>query len=418
MLQHFFHNPAIFCDSPCVSVPGERTGIAFHVQGAAVKKPLFVFALVCVAGSICLAAPANAQAPQPPADKTAGEFFKNVQVLKDLPASEFTNGMWFIAGSLGVPCQHCHVAANERDDKQAKLTARKMIQMTRDLNAANFGGKQVVTCNTCHQGSIKPNGVPKFWGKAYNTPEQVAAYLKERQPGPPTAQPGTAAQPTPAPAAVETLPSVETILANYRKAIGTTPITSMRLTAELDADVSPQPVHIEINRILPDKVEQILNTQGATFRQIVNGDRGWNIGPNGTTDLPPAQIAALKTNAGFSVFKLANPDNVKKVIGIEKIGDRSYYVAESLVATNRILFYFDAQTGLLFKSHLEVTTPLGMYPADTVYGDYREDHGIKMPYLLTLSGTSGGARYKFTEIQFNVPVDPKRFEAPPPASPK
>jgi photosynthetic reaction center cytochrome c subunit len=389
----------------------------FHIEGATVRKAFVLFALASLSGALYLAASANAQAPaQPPADKTAGEFFKNVQVLKDVPASEFTNGMWFIAGSLGVPCQHCHTAANESDDKQAKLTARKMIQMTRDLNAANFGGKQVVTCNTCHQGSIKPNGVPKFWGKQYTDPDQFAAYLKERQPGPPATQPASATAPTAAPPSTESLPSVETVLANYRKAIGTTPVTSMHLTAESDADVMQQPVHLEMNRILPDKIEQILNAPGGPFHQIVNGDNGWNIGPAGATAMPPAQIAGLKTNAGFSPFKIPNPDSLKTVTGVEKIGGHSYFVVESHVAKNRTLFYFNTQTGLLYKSHLEVVTPLGMYPADTVYEDYRENNGVKMPYSLVLSGTSGGVRYKFTDIQINVPVDPKKFD-PPPAKP-
>lgn len=391
--------------------------IQFAIQGATVRRAIFLLALALLVGAIYLSDSARAQAPaQPPADKTAGEFFKNVQVLKDVPASEFTNGMWFIAGSLGVPCQHCHVAANESDDKQAKLTARKMIQMTRDINAANFGGKQVVTCNTCHQGSIKPNGVPKFWGKAYNTPDQIAAYLKERQPAPPSAQAGPAAQRIPAAASAENLPSVETILANYRKAVGTTPVTSMHLAAQLDADVMQQPVTLEMNRILPDKVEQILNSPGGPIHQIVNGDHGWNIGPAGTNPMVPAQIAGLKSNAGFSPFKIPNPDNLKTVTGIEKIGDHSYFVVESRVAKNRTLFYFDTQTGLLYKSHLEVVTPLGTYPADTVYEDYRDINGVKMPYSMILSGTSGGVHYKFTDIQINVPVDPKKFD-PPPAQP-
>ena len=39
-------------------------------------------------------------------EKTAGEVMKNVQVLKDAPASEWNSVMFFIAGSLGVGCEH------------------------------------------------------------------------------------------------------------------------------------------------------------------------------------------------------------------------------------------------------------------------------------------------------------------------
>lgn len=382
------------------------------------KKSHFVVALASLLGVFYFASLAGAQTPAPPADKTAGEFYKNVQVLKDIPASDLTNSMWFIAGSLGVPCQHCHTGANDSDDKQTKLTARKMIQMTRDLNATNFGGKQVVTCNTCHQGSIKPNGIPKFWGKPYTPPDQIAAYLKERQPG----ATATAAAAQPTPASVENLPSVESVLTNYRKAVGTTTVTSIHLTAELDADLAPS-THLEVSKVLPDKLEleQVAITPAGKVRQVINGDHGWNITPAGTSELSPPQVAGLKSNPAFSPFKIPNPEKLEKVTGIEKIGDRSYYVVEMHAAKNRILFYFDTQTGLLYKSHLEVTTPLGTYPADTVYEDYREDHGVKMPYSMTVSGTSGGARFKYTEIQINVPVDPKKFDAPqtqPAAPPK
>jgi hypothetical protein len=47
--------------------------------------------------------------------------------------------------------------------------------------------------------------------------------------------------------------------------------------------------------------------------------------------------------------------------------------------------------------------------------------GIKLPYSLVSMGTSGGARYKFSAIELNVPVEHKLFELPPaspPSSPK
>ncbi len=384
------------------------------------RKTLVLFALVSLAPALYFAASVSAQspAPQPPPDKTAGEFFKNVQVLKDVPASEFTNGMWFIAGSLGVPCQHCHTAANESDDKQAKLTARKMIQMTRDINAANFGGKQVVTCNTCHQGSIKPNGAPNYWGKDNKTPEQIAAYMKERQPGPRPGQPASATPPvSPASAPGQALPSVETVYENYRKAIGTTPVTSMHMIATVDPDLGP-PINIEIYAVMPDKIEQTVSSQGFKARQLVVGDRGWNMTPNGTVDISPDQVKVFKSsNPAVAPFRVTTPPTPRTVTGIEKIGDHSYYVLEAHIGNTRVRDYFDTQSGLFYKTHGDVTTPLGTYPFETVYSDYHDVNGVKLPGATASFGTSGGLRYKFTEIQVNVPVDPKHFE-PPAAPPK
>ena len=60
------------------------------------------------------------------------------------------------ASSLGVRCDFCHVAENEKfelDDKREKQTARRMITMVADINQANFEGRTTVTCLTCHRGS-------------------------------------------------------------------------------------------------------------------------------------------------------------------------------------------------------------------------------------------------------------------------
>src|SRR6266446_6315810 len=68
--------------------------------------------------------------PAAPGTKLAEEEFKNIQALKGIPAEQVIPSMQFIAASLGVECEYCHVAhANEKDDKKPKVTARKMINM-------------------------------------------------------------------------------------------------------------------------------------------------------------------------------------------------------------------------------------------------------------------------------------------------
>src|SRR5215510_4573210 len=103
---------------------------------------------------------AQVQTPQPP--RTAGQAFKNIQVLKDMPASQLQGAMSFMAASLGVECSHCHTPpAMEKDEKPAKQTARRMLVMMNDINK-NFGDKILVNCATCHRGSTKPTAMPPF----------------------------------------------------------------------------------------------------------------------------------------------------------------------------------------------------------------------------------------------------------------
>ena len=69
--------------------------------------------------------------------------------------------MQFIAASLGVECEYCHVEhANEKDDKKTKVTARKMINMMMAINKDNFEGHREVTCYSCHRGAKEPVGTP------------------------------------------------------------------------------------------------------------------------------------------------------------------------------------------------------------------------------------------------------------------
>ena len=105
-------------------------------------------------------APAMAQEGSTP--KTAGEVYKNIQVLKDLPAPQLMEVMHSFSHSLGVKCSFCHVeGAFDKDDKHEKVVARKMIQMATEINTQHFKGEMRVTCWTCHRGSTEPEAKPK-----------------------------------------------------------------------------------------------------------------------------------------------------------------------------------------------------------------------------------------------------------------
>ena len=93
---------------------------------------------------------------------TAGEKFKNVQVLKTMPASAFIDTMRNFTMSLGQNCEFCHVEHDfASDDKMEKKTARKMITMTQTANDQTFGGKTEVRCYTCHRGAKEPVSIPE-----------------------------------------------------------------------------------------------------------------------------------------------------------------------------------------------------------------------------------------------------------------
>ena len=111
--------------------------------------------------------------PAPPYELTAemrgGErataAYQNVKVLTDLSTEEFNHLMasmvtWIAPGDAPTQgCNYCHNPENmASDEKYTKVVARRMIQMTRNLNAnwTTHVQQTGVTCWTCHRGNNVP----------------------------------------------------------------------------------------------------------------------------------------------------------------------------------------------------------------------------------------------------------------------
>jgi hypothetical protein len=100
-------------------------------------------------------------APKPPPVVKASQQYKNIQVLKDLPADQLLPTMHGFSQSLGVRCGFCHAPGDFASDaKPQKKVARQMILMARDINKRNKVVKGQVTCYTCHRGNEEPQNAP------------------------------------------------------------------------------------------------------------------------------------------------------------------------------------------------------------------------------------------------------------------
>jgi hypothetical protein len=97
----------------------------------------------------------------------AGQVFKNVQLLKDMPAGEFVRQMDTNYGrGLGWTCNNCHTIGEfDSDTKKNKRIARQMQEMTLLVNQQELpkvkeldAEYEKVTCVMCHRGSNEPKG--------------------------------------------------------------------------------------------------------------------------------------------------------------------------------------------------------------------------------------------------------------------
>ena len=126
-----------------------------------------------------IAAANQSPAPEAPVEndgalmKDNPEVYKNVQVLGDLDTAQFNRLMVSISNWI-VPvgwkdkdgnennCNYCHNPENlASDEVYTKVVARRMIQMTRQINSAwqPHVVKTGVTCYTCHRGQPIPANI-------------------------------------------------------------------------------------------------------------------------------------------------------------------------------------------------------------------------------------------------------------------
>jgi photosynthetic reaction center cytochrome c subunit len=98
-------------------------------------------------------------------NQPAESVFKNIKILKGVPAGRLVNIMNLGFGrSLGVSCGFCHVPDKwDLDDKEEKNTARLMFAMVQTINRDYMakvpndrGAAPVVNCFTCHRGMAHP----------------------------------------------------------------------------------------------------------------------------------------------------------------------------------------------------------------------------------------------------------------------
>ncbi len=352
----------------------------------------------------------QAQTPQPPTptqgqavasqapEPTAEQKYKNIQILKGLPASQLPPLMHLFNASLGVRCDHCHVrnANNEmewdKDDKQDKKVARKMIQMTLDINKTSFSGKTEVTCYTCHQGHDHP---PAF-------PPLPAAIIAPRE----------------APKPMTGMPTPDQILEKYVQAVGGKEAIAKVKTRQMNGQYLPQrggPVAVEILQS-GEQFSTTVTTPQGTIQRVWTGTTGWIKDPRELHELDVEELTAVRDMAdAFATLKLKEPFPKMTFGGKEKIGEREVFILRgALPDKRRIRLSFDAETGLLLRKVIYNNTIVGPDPVQFDFEDYKDVDGVKLPFSVRISYTSPGfsGTRKFTEIKHNVAVDETKFTMP------
>jgi photosynthetic reaction center cytochrome c subunit len=378
--------------------------------------------------------PPAPQRPPKPGEKAA-EYFKNIKVLKDLPAEELQPTMQFIAASLGVQCNFCHVVGPQggfdKDEKKQKETARQMMQMVNDINTRQFEGRPQIGCATCHHGRTPPERTPPL--AVEMTPAEAARAAQMRAArgggpggpgGPPTGMPpggrgegrgGRGAEAVAeAPKPTET---IDQVVDKYVQALGGHDALAKNTTRVMKGttttrDLQTVPVTVQEKSMGQFRLE-VATTPNPILR-ATDGKVAWTKMGTNVRDLEGLRAATATRLADFglplqlkqryqnlSVSRYSNVDGTETIL---VTGRPSPTTIEQL--------HFDRQTGLLIRRVILTPTGFGNLLEQVDYSDYRDTSGVKVPFQVRYASWDELLTSKFTDVTFNTPIDEATFAKP------
>jgi photosynthetic reaction center cytochrome c subunit len=395
-------------------------------------KSFSIVAAACLVLAVAVLFVSSSTAQQPEsAVRTAGQQYKNIQILSAIPADQVLPTMRFFNYSLGVDCEFCHVDGDEsKDDKDNKKMARTMMQMEMGINKDNFKGRTEVTCSTCHHGTNDPVSVPLV-------PESTMISMAGKVPA---ATPGAPPPAAPAVAAAPALPSADAILAKYVDALGgeqalrkmtSRVVSGTRDTAARNTQPTVPPTRgpFESYEQAPNRSAMVVHTpNGQATASGFDGTAAWAQDARGrVTEASGTDLARAARSADFYA-----PLNIKQayarlvVRGVDKVGDRDVYVMFGVPQgdTGERLS-FDQQTGLLLRKTMRTHNAMGDNALQIDYQDYKEAGGVKYPSTIRIADLGANPPYvvlHLDKVDVNVPVDdsklakPESKPQPPPAA--
>jgi photosynthetic reaction center cytochrome c subunit len=357
--------------------------------------------------SLCLLALATLEGQAAQRPLLAEDVFKNVQVLKGIPVNDFMGTMGIFSAALGMSCEDCHRSGdsswqNYATDSPRKQMARRMVVMMAAINKTNFGGRQAVTCFSCHRGSQRPQLMPSMTTLYGAQPLDDSGGIIEQ---------------------ARSAPSADAVFDKYIEAIGgASRVAALRSFTAAGTSVGYGPDGeqrpLEIFAQSPNRRTTVVRTPSGNSATTFDGTNGWIAAPH--RPVPVLALAGADLDGFRLDTELSFPARIKQVAEKWRVGlpasidDRDVQVVQGTgrggVTAN---LYFDAESGLLVRQLRYVGSPVGPVPTQVDYADYREVSGVKMPFRWTVTWLDGRDTIELTEVQPNVPIDAARFARPP-----
>ena len=378
------------------------------VCGAVATAAVWLLSVAYVGGQ----APQTGAPTAAQSQMAAEQVFKNVTVLKGIPVDEFMGTMGVFSAALGFSCEDCHTASSNdwanyaKDVSPRKTMARQMVTMMQGVNKQYFGGRQVVTCFTCHRGSNRPK-VTASLDILYGTPPADELDV--------LVLPGPAGGPT----AAQILDKYLTAIGGAQRAAALTSFVAKGMYSGYGPEGEPRPVEIYAKAPNQKSVRVVDPTSGDNITTF-NGMAGWVSAPFKPIDV--LELHGAELDSARADAELLFPANIKTMLtgmrtSNDFIDDRTVLVVQGMKGMAIVTLYFDEETGLLTRSVRSTPSPVGRLPVRIDYSDYRDVNGLKMPFKWQLKWLDGRSNFEIEGYQANAAIPATRFNRPAPPKP-
>ena len=365
------------------------------------RKDLTRLSPVCLAALAILFAfiSARAQDPPSPAGKTAAQEYKNIQILKDIPADQLIPAMQFMSASLGVECEYCHVErAFDKDDKKEKGFARHMMEMVMNINKDNFEGKRWVTCYSCHRGAPKPVSVPIIFAEE-KIPLKTASETADKS----------------------AFPKPEALFDKYLAAVGGADALK-KITSRVQKGIvtisGNQKMPIEIYSKGPNMRVSTVHRKDMDSVTGFDGKTGWMSVPGRVRPMTAQESegAGMDADLAFPAHVSTMFTKLEVEQGENVDGRPTWLVVGEREGKPPVKLFFDQQSGLLLRLIRYTDSPLGLNPLQIEFADYRDSGGVKIPFRWMQSRPGNRFTIQVESSQHNVAIDDSKFASPPATS--
>ncbi len=123
-------------------------------------------------------------------------------------------------------------------------------------------------------------------------------------------------------------------------------------------------------------------------------------------------LEQLKFEAAIEPYlNLAKFGVTAELSGIENIDGKDYYKVTNKFSTGKSTYtYFDVETGLKNRDVATLETPQGNFTQTTIYSDYKEINGVKLPHKYTQIMAGQSFDLNVTDVQINPNIPDSQFE--------